>query len=193
MDMAGRTKPDEWIRWAVWLAAGAALWLAGALLASSLLDKWPGEPGRRECAVSCAYIAVLFVVMAIGTFARVRTLLTLEILYGIGVLARAAVGTVCALLFLDLEQTNAWVTRLDVLVRPLRGLEYVAAQLTAHFITEIYWLGLGLSATILVFLACVARMAASSRIARARESAGRSRAAAPASARRETAAGRRRK
>lgn len=126
------------------------------------------------------YLGVLLAVMAVGNFARVRTLLAMEMLYGVAVLFRAVIGTLTALLFIEQPIAEEWGGFFDTMVRPLSGLEYVAAQLTSHFITEIYWLGLGLSATILVFLACVAFMAVGSRIGREREREQRRRQALPA-------------
>lgn len=166
--MGKRKQSDAWLFWVSWLIAGLAIWLASAILVSLYLDRLPDTAGGRACAASCVYVATLLAVTAIGDFARVRTLLVLQTLYGVGVLVRSAFGAAYALLFLESEG-KSWLNALDVLVRPLRGMEYVASQLTAHFVTEIYWLGLGFGATILVFLACVARMAAGNRIARARE------------------------
>lgn len=166
--MGKRRKSEEWLFWASWLIAGLAIWLACAVLVSLYLDRLPDTTGGKACAASCVYVAALLAVTAIGDFARVRTLLVVQTLYGVGVLVRAVFGVMYALLFMETE-SGSWLNILDVLVRPLRGMEYVAEQLTAHFVTEIYWLGLGFGATILVFLSCVARMAAGNRIARARE------------------------
>lgn len=190
--MGKRKQSEEWLLWASWLIAGLAVWLASAVLVSLYLDRLPDTAGGRACAASCVYVAVLLIVTAIGDFARVRTLLVVQALYGIGVLVRSAFGVAYALLFLEVEQ-GSWLNLLDVLVRPLRGMEYVASQLTAHFVTEIYWLGLGFGATILVFLACVARMAAGNRIARARERVQRAQSAQAPAARQPAASGKRRK
>ncbi|MDR3765517.1 MAG: hypothetical protein Q3Y08_00560 [Butyricicoccus sp.] len=167
--MGKRSMTEERLTWAAWLTGGVSVWVACAVVVSSYLARWSGAPGRGQCIASGVYVAVLIGVMAVGNFARVRTLLTLEVLYGIGVFVRSVAGTVCALMFLELEEIPSWIAWLDLLTRPLYGLQYVAAQLTSHFITEIYWLGLALGATILVFLSCVARMAVTNRIARARE------------------------
>ncbi len=155
--------------WVIWLTAGLAVWIAGAFLATVCLDRLNPVIGKQHCVISCLYLVILLAVMAIGNFARVRTLLALEMLYGSAVFFRAVVGTLTALLILDNPLAHPWSGIFDALVRPLTGLEYVAAQLTAHFVTEIYWVGLGLSATIVIFLACVSFMAVSSRIVREEE------------------------
>lgn len=177
--MGTRRKSGRRAEWALWLAAGLIVWLAGAFLVTAYLESGSGAAGRPECIASCVYLGVLIAVMAIGNFARVRTLLALEMLYGVAVLFRAVIGTLTALLFIEQPLAGRWNGLFDTVVRPLAGLEYVAAQLTSHFVTEIYWLGLGLSATILVFLACVAFMAVGSRIGREREREHRRRQAAP--------------
>ncbi len=179
-EMGTRRNSRRKAEWALWLAAGLAIWLAGAFLITAYLDGSSGAAGRPECIASCVYLGVLLAVMAVGNFARVRTLLAMEMLYGVAVLFRAVVGTLTALLFIEQPIAEKWGGFFDTMVRPLSGLEYVAAQLTSHFITEIYWLGLGLSATILVFLACVAFMAVGSRIGREREREQRRRQALPA-------------
>ena len=155
--------------WVVWLTAGLAVWIAGAFLSTAYLDRLNPEIGKQHCAASCLYLVILLAVMAIGNFARVRTLLTLEMLYGSAIFFRAVVGILTALLILENPLAAPWDGIFDALVRPLAGLEYVAAQLTAHFVTEIYWVGLGLSATIIIFLACASFMAVSSRIVREEE------------------------
>lgn len=139
------------------------------------LDERSGAAGKQECIASCVYLGVLLLVLAVGNFARVRFLLFLEILYGIGVLIRSILGVLVALLLIDPPADWGAEGFFNMLVRPLAGLEYIAAQLTSHFVTEIYWLGLALSATILVFLACAATMAVGSRIGRERARQGRSR------------------
>ena len=149
--MGTRRNSRRKAEWALWLAAGLAIWLAGAFLITAYLDGSSGAAGRPECIASCVYLGVLLAVMAVGNFARVRTLLAMEMLYGVAVLFRAVIGTLTALLFIEQPIAEKWGGFFDTMVRPLSGLEYVAAQLTSHFITEIYWLGLGLSATILVF------------------------------------------
>lgn len=155
--------------WVVWLTAGLSVWIAGAFLATVCLDRLNPEIGKQHCVISCLYLIILLAVMAIGNFARVRTLLALEMLYGSTVFFRSIIGTLTALLILENPLVHPWNEIFDALVRPLTGLEYVAAQLTSHFVTEIYWVGLGLSATIVIFLACVSFMAVSSRIVREEE------------------------
>ena len=187
--MGKRSMTEERLTWAVWLTGGVSAWIACAVLVSTYLGRWSEGPSRGQCIASSVYVAVLLLVTAIGNFARVRTLLTLQAIYGIGVFVRSVAGAVCALMFIELNEIPgaAWIAWLDILVRPLYGLQYAAAKLTSHFITEIYWLGLALCATILVFLSCVARMAVTNRLARARQQ--RQRRAQPA-AEREYAFGR---
>ena len=155
--------------WLLWLLAGIGIWLAGAFWISWYLGGSSEAAGPAACVVSCLYLGVLFLVMGIGMFARVRMLLTLEMLYGVGVLFRAVIGVLTALLFIERPVGERWGRLFDALVRPLGGLEYVASRLTSHFVTEIYWMGLGLIAMILTFLACAAFMSVGNRIARERE------------------------
>ncbi len=160
--MGRRRNSSKQLRWAFLLAVGCALWAASGVGISLYLGGHSGPAGLAQCAASIGYLVALMIVMAIGVFTRVRTLLTLETLYGLAVLVRASIGLADALMFLDL-QVPGW---LDMLVRPFGGLEYLSIQLTAHFVTELYWLGLALSATILIFLSIVARMAATAQLAR---------------------------
>lgn len=166
--MGTRRNPRERMRWAFWLAVGMIIWLAGALSVTFYLDGQGGAIGKQECIASSVYLGVMFLVMAVGNFGRVRFLLTLQMLYSIGVLFRSVEGTLTALLLIEFPMSGRVDALLSTLVRPFAGFRYIAAQLTSHFIIEIYWLGLGLSATILVFLACVSIMAVGSRIGRER-------------------------
>lgn len=166
--MGTRKNPRERMRWVFWLAVGICIWLAGAFSVIFYLDGQGGAVGKPEFIASGVYLGVLFVVMAVGNFGRVRFLLALQIIYGMGVLLRSVMGTASALFFMEFPISGGVHTLLNALVRPFAGFRHVAAQLTSHFITEIYWLGLGLNAAILVFLACVSMMAVSSRIGRER-------------------------
>ena len=162
--MGRRKVSAKWFRWACWLALGCVVWALAGVLISLYLDGQQ-EIWMAQCAASLGYVAALVFVLAIGSFARVRTLLTLQTLYGLVVLVRASIGVVTSLMFFEVEDA-VWLRALDVCVQPFRGLEYISMQLTAHFVTELYWLGLGVIATILVFLSSVARMSVTNRIAR---------------------------
>jgi|MucameStandDraft_1065616.scaffolds.fasta_scaffold49219_2 Na+-transporting methylmalonyl-CoA/oxaloacetate decarboxylase gamma subunit len=179
--------PRERVKWWIWLAAGLLIWLAGAFLVTFYLKGRGGAAGIAECAASCVYLSVLLAVLAIGNFARVRLLLLLEIVYGVAVIVRAVLGILISLLLIEQPLSENWNHILDTLAAPFAGLEYIAAQLTAHFITEIYWLGLALIATILVFLLCAAMMAVGTRIRRDRERERRRRQTLSAAARRAAA------
>lgn len=179
--------PRERVEWWIWLAAGLLVWLAGAFLVTFYLKGRGGAVGIEECAASCVYLGVLLAVLAIGNFARVRLLLLLEMIYGAAVIVRAVLGILVALLLIEQPLSENETHILDTLTAPFAGLEYIATLLTAHFITEIYWLGLALIATILVFLLCAAMMAVGTRIRRDRERERRRRQTLSAAARRAAA------
>ena len=156
------------MRWAFYLAMGIVIWLIGALLVTFYLDAQGDAVQRSSCIASGVYLFILLFVMAFGNFGRVRLLLVLQILYSLGVLYRAVVGAMAALLLIEGQLEGRTAAFLDALVRPLAGFRYIAGQLTSHFVAEIYWLGLALSATMLVFLASLSIMAVGSRIGRER-------------------------
>ena len=162
-----RTKSEARTAYAVCLGIGLAMWGIGAALVSLYLSRQDALTALPCCMVSCLYLVILLGVMAIGNFARVRTLLTLEMLYGIGVVVRSVLGVADSLFLLDMDGHN-WVMWLDKLTLPLGGLRYAATQLTAHFETELYWFITAICAAILLFLAYASRLAVRSRIARVR-------------------------
>lgn len=150
-------------KWIVYLSVMSAIWLISAALAATFTYDSAFKPSKIMSIISGLYLFVLLLVIMVGNIARVRMLMFMTSLYSIGVCVRSVFGVLISILIIDEPQNKLWFSILDDLTLPFTGFYYIASLLTSHFVTEIYWIGLGCISMIILCFSLVGFMAVTGR------------------------------
>lgn len=150
-------------KWIVYLSVMSAIWLISAALAATFTYDSAFKPSKIMSIISGLYLFVLLLVIMVGNIARVRMLMFMTSLYSIGVCVRSVFGVLISILIIDEPQNKLWFSILDALTLPFTGFYYIASLLTSHFVTEIYWIGLGCISMIILCFSLVGFMAVTGR------------------------------
>lgn len=151
------------VRWIVYLCSMSVLWLIGAALAATFTYSSAFRPSKIMSIISGIYLFILFSVIMVGNIAKVRMLMFMTSLYSIGVCIRSVFGVLISILIIDKPENKLWFSILDVLTLPFAGFYYISSLLTSHFVTEIYWIGLGCISMIMLCFSILGFMAVTAR------------------------------
>ncbi len=150
-------------KWIVYLCVMSVLWLVSATLAATFTYYSAFKPSKIMSIISGAYLFILLIIIMVGNIARVRMLMFMTSLYSIGVCIRSVFGVLISILIIDKPENKLWFAILDALTLPFTGFYYIASLLTAHFVTEIYWIGLACISMIILCFSLVGFMAVTGR------------------------------
>lgn len=114
------------------------IWISFGTISVTFVYNSIDTPTEFAAFLSASYIVILFIVIAVGRFARVRMLLFMMIFYCIFVIIRSVYGVFISTFIFKMPK-SLWFYIMDFMAMPFNGLRYISQSLTSFFVDEIYW------------------------------------------------------